>query len=122
MSEEEAIVEDIADMLRPFVRCEMYSVIDRLANATSKEVVEAALYEALRISRSALKSYLCEIEENVRVSPYIAKEENIIKLLNELDRDLIKGLEMAKRIAIRALSWPQKREEGGEKKEEGGGE
>jgi len=106
----EDVVNDIADMLRPFVRCKTYSIIDRLANATSKEVVEVALYEALRISRSAAGSYLCK-EDEKEIRPYIAKEENIDRLLIELDEDLMRGLEIVRRIAIKSLSWPEKRED-----------
>jgi|YelNatPaOPRAMG01_1025707.scaffolds.fasta_scaffold02624_4 CRISPR type I-A-associated protein Csa5 len=105
------MVEDIANMLRPFVRCRMYSIIDRLANATSKEAVEMALYEALRISRSAAESYLCKEDER-EVRSHIAREENIDRLLSELDEDLMRGLEIVRRIAIKSLSWPERREGG----------
>ena len=96
--------DDIVGMLRSFVRCNMYSVVDRLANATGKEVVQAALYEALRIARSAeATGELCE-----GVRPYIAREDSIRALLEELDKDLVKGLELVRKIAIRALTFPPK--------------
>ena len=111
MSEEvkekqEEFIEDISRMIRAFVRCRLPSFADRLANATGKEVVETTLYEALRISRSAKDSGrpLCEDERSV--SPYVAREESIKWLLSELDRDLVKGLEIVRRIAIRALALP----------------
>jgi len=96
-------VTDIARMLRAFARCEMYSVLDRLANATSKEAVEAALYEALRAARSArMHGGLCEGTPPEAV--WVASEESVAKLLEELDRDLLSGLELVRRIVIRALA------------------
>ncbi len=103
MSSEHDPVSDIAKMLRAFARCEMYSVIDRLANAASKEAVEAALYEALRAARSAKEhGGLCEMAPPESV--WIARDESIAKLLEELDRDLPAGLDMVKRIVLRALA------------------
>jgi len=97
------VIDDIAKMLRAFVICEMYSVIDRLANATSKEAVEAALYEALRASVSAKKHHgLCDEVPRERV--WIASESSISKLLEILDRDLVRGLEIVKKIVLKALS------------------
>jgi len=81
----------------------MFSIIDRLANATSKEAVETALYDALRISRSALGGELCKSNEHP-VKAYVASEESIKALLNELDKDLIKGLEIVRKIVLRALA------------------
>jgi len=95
--------DSIVKMLRKFVLCEQYSFVDRLANATSKEVVEAALYEALRASR--VSGEICE-----GVTPYIANEDEIKELLEVLDRDLNEGLDLAKKIAIKALSIPVRRE------------
>ena len=96
--------DDIVNMLRNFVRCNMYSIVDRLANATGKEVVQTTLYEALRIARSAeATGELCE-----GVKPYIAREDSIKVILEELDEDLVKGLELVRKIAIRALTFPSK--------------
>jgi len=96
-------VLDIAKMLRAFVRCEMYGIIDRLANATSKEAVEAALYEALRAARAAkIHQGLCKEVEADAV--WIAGEGSVAKLLEELDRDLISGLELVRKIVLRALA------------------
>jgi len=102
LSSEVDVVSDIAKMLKAFAMCEMYGVIDRLANATSKEAVEAAIYEALRAARSASKPgrRLCEGVEYV----YIAREESISKLLEELDKDLISGLDLVKKIVLKALA------------------
>ncbi len=115
---EEEVIEELSKMLRPFVDCEMYSVVDRLANATSKEAVESALYEALRASRAALGDKLCEkeIEEResgetkrIRVRSYVPEEVFVNALLEELDRDLIRGLELVRKIVIRALAFPARR-------------
>ncbi len=99
-------ITDIAKMLKAFVRCEMYSIIDRLANATSKEAVEVALYEALRAARSAsvARKELCKGEGDESVKPYVAREESISKLLEELDKDLIAGLDLVRKIVLKALS------------------
>lgn len=96
-------------MLKAFVMCEMYSVVDRLANATSKEAVEMALYEALRAARSASVEgrSLCEIErsgEKREVRPYVASEEAISTLLKKLDEDLVSGLDLVRKIVLKALS------------------
>ena len=103
MDKEVDPVSEIARMLKDFVRCEMYSVVDRLANATSKEAVETALYEALRAVRSASGEgrKLCEGVEK----PYVAPEAAISKLLEELDRDLVSGLDMVRKIVLKALAW-----------------
>jgi len=103
MSVEHDLVLDIAKMLRAFARCEMYSVIDRLANATSKEAVEAALYESLRAARSAKEhGGLCR--DAPPESIWIASDESIAKLLEELDKDLATGLDLVKKIVLRALA------------------
>lgn len=99
--DEERYVSDLVDMIRRFVWCGLPSFADRLANATSKEVVEVTLYEALRISRSA-GEFLCQDERTVR--PHVAREESVKWLLRKLDEDLVAGLEIARRIAIRALA------------------
>jgi len=109
VSEIDEIVDDIANMINRFVRARMYSLADKLANATSKEIIEATLYEALRISRSTLESG-GTLDENVR--PYVAKENNIKKLLAILDEDLEKGIDIVRKIAIRALAFPSKKEKG----------
>ena len=96
-------VSDIAKMLRAFARCEMYSVIDRLANATSKEAVEAALYEALRASRSAKKHRgLCDEVPPEQV--WIARDESISEILRKLDEDLHGGLDLVRKIVLKALA------------------
>lgn len=103
MSLELDLVSDIARMLRGFARCEMYGIIDRLANATSREAVETALYEALRAVRSAkMHGGLCD--EVPKESVWIARDESITKLLEELDRDLLNGLELVRKIVLRALA------------------
>ncbi len=97
------MLDDIARMLRAFVVCEMYNIIDRLANATSKEAVESSLYEALRASRSAKKhGGLCNEVPQERV--WIPRDESVTALLNALDKDLNQGLETVKRIVLKALS------------------
>jgi len=102
LSQQVDFVADIAKMLKAFVRCEMYSVVDRLANATSKEAVEMALYEALRAARSASVEgrRLCEAVER----PYVASEEAISMLLEKLDEDLVSGLDLVRKIVLKALS------------------
>jgi len=96
-------VSDIARMLRAFVQCEMYGIVDRLANATSREAVEAALYEALRAARAAkMHQGLCERVKADAV--WIAGEGSVFKLLEELDRDLVSGLELVRKIVLRALA------------------
>jgi len=83
----------------------MYGIVDRLANATSREAVEAALYEALRAARSARAKpgrKLCEDVPGEAV--WIASEESITQLLKQLDEDLVKGLELVKKIVLRALA------------------
>jgi len=102
---------DIVDMLRRFVWCNMYAVVDRLANATGKEVVQSTLYEALRIARSSIESGrpLCTINDK-EIRAYVASENSINNLLNELDKDLVGGLEIIRKIAIRALTYPTKEE------------
>ena len=103
----EEVVSDIVNMISRFVRAGMYTFADKLANATNKEIVEVTLYEALRISRSALEAGRT-LDENV--PPYVAKEESVRKLLELLDDNLEKGLEVVRRIAIRSLAFPSKKE------------
>jgi len=107
----EDIIKDIAKMIDSFVRCRMYSFADRLANATNKEVIEATLYEALRVARSALDAErpLCE-DERGRIPPYVAKKESVQFVLNLLERDLLRGLELVRKIAIRAVAFPSGKE------------
>ena len=102
----EDVVKEVARMLRGFVVCEMYSVVDRLANATSKEAVQEALYEALRAARAAQGSELCE-----KTEPYVASEEAVDYVLRKLDENLLEGLEIVRKIVIRALAMPLKKEE-----------
>lgn len=100
------VVDDIARMVRSFVRCNIFSIVDKLANATGKEVAEQALYEALRASRSAQQSgnVLCEVEQGKTIKPYIAREESIAQLLKLLDTNIVEGLDVCKKIAVKALS------------------
>lgn len=107
----EDVVKEIARMINAFVRCRMYSFADRLANAASKEVVEAALYEALRVARSAQDAGrpLCEDGQR-RVMPYVASEESVKFVLDLLDKDLVGGLELVRKIAIRAVAFPGRKE------------
>jgi CRISPR type I-A-associated protein Csa5 len=110
-SKEDEYKDDIARMLDAFVRCRMFSVVDKFANATSKVVVEQALYEALRISRAASESSkgdLCEPEEGKVVKAYVAKEESVKWLQELLRQDIIRGLEVCREIASRALTFPAK--------------
>jgi len=107
----ESIIDDIANMINRFVRAGRYTFADKLANATSKEIIEMTLYEALRISRSTLESG-GTLDENVK--PYVASEDSIKKLLAILDEDLEKGIDIVRKIAIRALTFPSKKEKGGE--------
>jgi CRISPR type I-A-associated protein Csa5 len=110
-SKEDEYKDDIAKMLYAFVRCRMFSVVDKFANATSKVVVEQALYEALRISRAAYESSkgdLCEPEEGKVVKAYVAKEESVKWLQELLRQDIIRGLEVCREIASRALTFPAK--------------
>jgi len=103
-------IEDVADMVRRFVRAGQYSFADRLANAASREAVSATIYEMLRISKSALDSGRT-LDENVK--PYVAREESVRALLELIDLDLVTGLEAARRAAILAVSW-RTRESGAE--------
>ncbi|MFZ8792557.1 MAG: hypothetical protein ACO2O2_01535 [Acidilobaceae archaeon] len=110
-SKEDEYKDDIVRMLHAFIRCRMFSIVDKLANATSKVVVEQALYEALRISRAAYESFdgsLCELEGGKAVKAYVAREESIRWLQELLRQDVIRGLEVCKEIASRALSFPVK--------------
>ncbi len=110
-SKEGEYKDDIARMLNAFVRCSMFSVVDKLANATSKVVVEQALYEALRISRAAHESSkgdLCEPEKGKVVKAHVAKEESVKWLQELLKQDIIRGLEVCREIASRALTFPAK--------------
>ncbi len=111
----EQAVDDITRMIKTFVQARMYAFADRLANATGKEVVQATLYEALRIARSALDADRPLYEEdNYVVKPYVANEKSIQVVLSLLDRDLIQGLDVVRKIAIRALAFPIRRSERGE--------
>lgn len=99
-------VKDLAKMFNRFAMAKMYTFVDRLANATGKEVVLATIYEALRISRSAKEAGRALYEdEKTRVEPYVAKEESVDVILKKLDEDLIEGLELAKKIAVKALAY-----------------
>ena len=103
MSSEVDPISDVAKMLRAFVQCEMYGIVDRLANATSREAVEAALYEALRAARSAKKhGGLCDEVPAERV--WVAREESVSEILKELDENLLQGLEMVRKAILKALS------------------
>jgi len=102
----EEAVKELAKMFSRFVRARMYTFVDRLANATSKEVVLSTVYEALRISRSAKDVGRPLYEgEGVRVDPYVVKEEYVDVLLKKLDEDLVGGLELVRRIAVKALAY-----------------
>jgi len=99
-------VKDLAEMFSRFARARMYTFVDRLANATGKEVVLATIYEALRISRSAKEAGRALYEdEKIKVDPYVAKEESVDVILRKLDEDLIEGLELVKKIAVKALAY-----------------
>jgi len=100
----EEAVEDLVKMLQRFAWCRMYSMIDRLANATSKEIVEQSLYEALRISRSAYDSRRPLCEDGRTVGPYVAGEDSVKAILDLLDKDLQSGLELVRKVAILALT------------------
>ncbi len=98
-------VDDIAKMLRAFVVCEMYGVIDRLANATGKEAVEEALYEALRAARAASGEgrNLCK-KNDKEIKPHLPSDRSVSEVLRLLDEDLLKGLDVVKKIVLKALS------------------
>ena len=108
----EKVSDDLVKMLQRFVWCRMYSVVDRLANATSKEVIAQTLYEALRISRSARDAGRSLCEDSRRVGPYVASEESIKAVLELLDKDLQAGLEFVRKMAILALTGYAKKEVG----------
>jgi len=101
------VIKDVSWMINCFVRVGMYSFADRLANAVGKEVVVATLYEALRISRSTLDSG-GTLDENV--GPHVANEKHVSFILDLLDADLVAGLDLVKKIAVRALALPPKKE------------
>ena len=82
----------IVDLLRFFVEKRQYSIVDRFANALSPDVIEVALYEALRTVKSA--------SETEEVKILIPDEESIKYFLNIVRRDI----SIAREIAIRALS------------------
>jgi len=101
--------QEIVWMLNKFAQCRMYSVIDRLANATGREAVYTSLYEALRMSIAAKQrgdGYLCNDE--LKVSAYVAPE-NVVKKLLDINDDRIL-VELAKKIAIASLT-PYRRKE-----------
>ena len=105
-NELKSAIKDLAEMFSRFARARMYTFVDRLANATGKEVVLATIYEALRISRSAKEAGRALYEdEKTRVEPYVAKEESVDVILKKLDEDLIEGLELVKKIAVKALAY-----------------
>ena len=100
--------KNIIKMFRRFADCRMYSVIDRLANATGKGAVYESLYEALRISISAQQrgAYLCE---EMKKPPYVPPLEEVEKLLSIKDVNLL--IELSKKIAIASISpYTSKRE------------
>jgi len=98
---------DIVKMLRPFVRCRFFSVVDKLASAMSKIVADQALFEVLRISRAQVeaKGELCETEDGVKIMAYVAKEESVKWLEELLKHDIVKGLDVCREIASRALAF-----------------
>jgi len=105
----ESVIEDLAKMLRSFVNCRMYTFVDKLANAASKEVILSTIYEALRVAKSAVDSGrpLCE-KNGVSIRAYVAKESSVKVLMEILDEDLEKGLEFVKKISVRSLSFPER--------------
>ncbi|MEM1520739.1 MAG: hypothetical protein QW290_08070 [Sulfolobales archaeon] len=101
-------LDDIAEMLRRFVWSRQYSFADRLANAVSKEMISATLYEMLRIAKS-VKDTGKTLDENIH--PYVAREESIVLLLRLADVSLPEGLETVRRAAILAMGIRQKKED-----------
>ncbi len=106
--EEAQSVDELVKLLRPFVVCEMYSIVDRLANATGREAVVSALYEALRAARSASAREdrcLCEDEQHqCKARAYVPRDEAVEYLLRKLDKNLLEGLELVRKIVVRALA------------------
>ncbi len=99
--------EDIINMLSRFSQCRMYSIIDRLANATSRGAVYTSLYEAVRMAEAAVQredKLLCDRPREVKA--YLAPRETIMKLLNISDDKIL--IEIAKKIAIASLT-PRRR-------------
>lgn len=92
-------LEPIVNLLRFFVEKRQYSIIDRFANALSPEVVEMALYEAIRTAKSARDTgEEVEIPDDETVRAFIG----IVK----------SNITIAREAAIRALT--QRRVEKGE--------
>ena len=96
----------VISMLRAFADCSMFSFIDKIANAASKEVVIEALKDAVRLSKSLYESgsEVCERESGFKVRPYVPSEDEVSRILAKLDENLIEGLELSKKIAILALT------------------
>ena len=105
--EEREVVDELVRFLRPFVVCGMYSVVDRLANATGREAVVSALYEALRVARSAVSREdrcLCSEDGVCKARAYVPRSEAIDYVVGRLDEDLVGGLEFIRRVVVRALA------------------
>ncbi|ALV63027.1 CRISPR-associated protein, Csa5 family [Thermococcus sp. 2319x1] len=110
--------EGIVKMLRFFVQTKNFSYVDRIGNALNPEPVEVALLEAIRAFRSIRES--AAVGENGRrfvekdgskiPVPGIPTEMEVKEFLEAVHRDM----SVAKLVATLALSYPSKREEGGD--------
>ncbi|RLG82004.1 MAG: hypothetical protein DRO40_08670 [Thermoprotei archaeon] len=101
--------EDIINMLSRFSQCRMYSIIDRLANATSRGAIYTSLYEAVRMAEAAIQKedrLLCDKPKEVKA--YVASREALMKLLNISDDRIL--VDIAKKIAIASLT-PRRKED-----------
>lgn len=105
--------EEIIDMLRFFSRIRRYSFLDRIGNALNYDTVEFALWEAIRTFRSIYDSAKIEKkddkelryyeEDNKKlVLPRIPGESQIVEFLKLAKEDI----SVARRLAIKALSFP----------------
>jgi hypothetical protein len=102
-----AYVREFAKILyENYIRDNQYSVIDKLAYATSPHNLLVALYEALRGIKKS--------EERMKVS-YIIRiiAENVSN-----ENCVEEALKIAKRVAVEALAYAERVKEGG-KGEEG---
>jgi len=90
--------EPIINLLRFFVERRQYSIVDRFANALSPEVIEMALYEAIRTAKSAR-----DTGEKVE----LPDEDTIRAFINFVKSDI----SIAREVAIRSLSQPKVKEE-----------
>ncbi|RSN73292.1 type I-A CRISPR-associated protein Csa5 [Candidatus Methanodesulfokora washburnensis] len=105
---EEDCMEQVANMLRFFVRMRNYGYVDRMANALTPDPAEAALVEAYRHLRSLYDSSKeegglrkVEVDGKILTLPKIPDQECTKKIL-EIIR---KNPPERKTLALMALSF-----------------